>query len=163
MCCYSGGELHELLAGVWLGFAQTLRCDLFKWIMDLLRGKTSRMLVICQFYHTVKAKQMEFDPLSILDRPQPWNCSCFSKVRRQTSKLNLFVVGVSSACLLIRLFKTGWVCIKAGHKQRRIVHICVVCLDFYRSTLNTHQELDPFYSLEVATVVINPILLSRLL
>lgn len=31
---------------------------------------------------------------------------------------------------------------------------------FDRSVLETHRESDPFHSLEVATVVINPILLS---
>lgn len=82
------------------------------------------MLVICQFYHKVKAKQMGFDPLSSLDRPQPWNRCCFSNLWRQTSKLNLVVVSASTVCLIIRLFKTQWVCSKAGHKQRCLVQGC---------------------------------------
>lgn len=145
----SGGELHKVSAGVWLGFCVNCCGVTYSSEYRLCFWRKPHVtLVTCQFYHKMKAKQSQFDPLSPLDRPQPWNCCCFSNIWRQTSNLNLVVVGASAVCLIIRLFKPQWVCSKAGHKRR-----CLV-LDF-----------DLFYILQVATFII-PILflhLSRLL
>lgn len=125
---------------------QLLWCHFIQVNIGFVSGKkTHVILVICQFYHKVKAKQTGFDPLSSLYRLQPWNCCCFSNIWRQTSKLNLAVVGASAVCLIIRLVKTQWVCSKAGHKRR-----CLV------------QDFDLFYILQVATFIIFFLHLSRL-
>lgn len=126
---------------------ELLQCHLVKGIMSLCL-KTSRML-ICQLCHTVKAEQTRFDPLSTPDRPQSWNCSCFSTMRYQTSKLNLFIVDVSSARPLIRLSQTEFA---VKYEPCVIINddawfIFVLCVLTFITTLNTHKELNPFIAL----------------